>query len=170
VDKVHESTGANEQSNTNHVDTYAVRGAVTWAPQSNFTITPALYLQHRDQNNTDDFWMALSDPSSGTFRTATPERMKDDDQFYLPSLKLDLTLGNVELISDTSFFKRKEDVNGYSGTLYNLSYFQQLVDSDTDPDGRTCTGGICAADAGHEQPLLLPTGLNLPGYPDNYIS
>jgi outer membrane receptor protein involved in Fe transport len=81
-------------------------------------------------------------------------------------------LGGVELISDTSFFKRKEDVNGYSGTLYNLSYFQQLVDSDEDPEGDTCPGGLCASYAGlkNPPPLLLPAGLNLPGYPNNYVS
>ena len=170
VDQVNYATGATEQSNTNFMDTGAVRAAVEWQPSSNFTITPAIYYQHRKQNNIDDYWVSLSDPDSGDFRTGTPEKMQDDDAFYLPSLKADWDMGGVELISDTSFFKRKEDVNGYSGTLYNLSYFQQLVDSDTDPDGRKCTGGICAADKGDEQPLLLPTGLNLPGYPDTYIS
>jgi outer membrane receptor protein involved in Fe transport len=170
VDQVNYATGATEQSNTNYVNTYAVRGAVTWAPTSALTITPAIYMQHRNQNNIDDYWVSLSDPGSDVFRTGTPEKMQDDDAFYLPSLKMDYVGQDVELVSDTSFFKRNEDVNGYSGTLYNLSYFQQLVDADTDPDGRTCVGGICAADAGHEQPLLLPGGLNLPGYPDQYIS
>lgn len=170
VNQVNDATGATEQSNSNFSNTDALRAAVEWAPSSNFTVTPAIYYQQRKQNNIDDYWVSISDPDSGNYNTGTPEKMQDDDAFYLPSLKADWDLGGVELISDTSFFKRKEDVNGYSGTLYNLSYFQQLVDSDTDPDGRTCKGGICAADAGHEQPLLLATGLNLPGYPDNYIS
>jgi iron complex outermembrane receptor protein len=170
VDQVNAATGADEDSDTNSVNTYVVHGAVTWQPDSHLTITPGIYFQHREQNNLDDYWVSLSNPDSGNYNTGTPERMADDDAFYLPSLKMDWDLGSVELISDTSFFKRKEDVNGYSGTLYNLSYFQQLVDADTDPDGRTCTGGICAANAGNEQPLLLPTGLNLPGYPENYIS
>ncbi|HEX3675150.1 MAG TPA: TonB-dependent receptor plug domain-containing protein, partial [Rhizomicrobium sp.] len=170
VDQVNYASGANEQSNTNNVNTYAVHGAITWEPDSHITITPGIYFQHRNQNNIDDYWTAISDPSSGTFNTGTPEHMRDDDEFYMPTLKMDWDLGGVEVIADSSFFKRKENVNGYSGTLYNLSYFQQLVDADQDPEGDTCTGGICAANAGHETPLLLPTGLNLPGYPADYIS
>ncbi|HEX3808398.1 MAG TPA: TonB-dependent receptor [Rhizomicrobium sp.] len=172
VDLVNSGTGATTDSNTNHTDTYALRGALTWQPIANLTITPAIYYQHRDENNIDDYWIGLSNPGSGDFRTGTPEPMQDKDHFYLPSLKMDWNLGDVELISNTSYFKRDESVNGYSGTLYNLSYFQQLVDSNSDPWGRTCTAGLCAAYAGlrHPPPLLLPAGFDLPGYPDNYVS
>ncbi|HEY1836453.1 MAG TPA: TonB-dependent receptor [Rhizomicrobium sp.] len=172
VDQVDSANGATDQSNTNYVNTYALRGAVTWAPTSALTITPAIYMQQRKQNNLDDFWLGLSNVDSGNLNTGTPEQMQDDDSFYLPSLKMDYAGRDVEVISDTSFFKRKESVNGYSGTLYNLSYFQQLVDGDSDPWGRKCVAGLCAAYAGMASPppLLLADGLNLPGYPGNYIS
>jgi len=34
-------------------------------------------------------------------------------------------------------------VNGYSGTLYNLSYFQQILLDGTDPEGTTCGPPQC---------------------------
>ncbi len=57
-------------------------------------------------------------------------------------------LGAVALISNTSYFKRT-NFSGYSGTLYDLSYYQSL-----------CDGG-CSV-----YPFLTPTGINpaLPFY------
>ena len=174
IDKVDDETGAVTEPDTNHVGTYVVRGAVTWAPTSDLTITPAVYYQNRSQNNADQYWVSLSDPDNGRFVTATPENMGDRDHFVLPSLKLDYDLGSVEIISDTSYFDRRDIVNNYSGTLYNLSYFQQLVDRNHDPNYNPCIGGLCLDYAALRKkdrpPLLLPDGLNLPGYGEDYIS
>ena len=80
-----------------------------------------------------------------------------------------MTFGKVKIISNTSYYNRLERVNGYSGTIYNLSYFQQFLQPKpfnsqygrpTDPRGRPC--GPCQ----DLYPLLTPTGLNLPGLPD----
>src|SRR6202012_3157593 len=119
---------------TNYVDTYVLRGALTWAPAPGLTITPSVYYQNRDRHNADQYWVGLSDPDQGKYVTGTPERMGDRDHFVLPSLKAEYDLGSVTLISNTSYFDRREIVNDYSGTLYNLSYFQQLVDRDHDPN------------------------------------
>ncbi|MEI9929067.1 MAG: TonB-dependent receptor [Rhizomicrobium sp.] len=174
IDKVDDQTGALDQSGTNFVNSYVLRGALAWQPTGKLTITPSIYYQNRDQNNADQFWTALSDPDNGDFVTATPERMADRDRFALSSLKMDYDLGAVEIISNTSYFDRREIVNNYSGTLYNLSYFQQLVDRNDDPNYDPCTGGLCEqyAPLKHKDrpPLLLSNGLNLPGYGDDYIS
>src|ERR1700749_5305677 len=174
IDKVDDQTDQVTQKDTNYVDTYVLRGALAWQPTNGLTITPAIYYQNRDQNNLDQFWTALSDPDDGHFVTATPENMVDPDHFALSSLKMDYDLGSVEIISNTSYFDRREIVNNYSGTLYNLSYFQQLVDRDHDPNYDPCPGGLCAQYAllkkKDRPPLLLTDGLDLPGYGDDYIS
>ncbi len=41
-------------------------------------------------------------------------------------MKIEGDLGFARLISNTSFFKRKEET-GYDGTLYNLGFYQQGV-------------------------------------------
>ncbi len=167
IDKVNYMTGATEQSDTNSVDTYVIRGSLLWQPTSKLTITPSIYFQNRDQNNIDDYWVGLSDPSHGVYKTATPENMGDKDHFVLPDFKIDYDFGGTELISNTSYFDRHEVVQDYSGTLYNLSYFQRAVDNGLDPDFVTpCTGGLCASYIGNPSPppLLTPNGIDLPGF------
>jgi outer membrane receptor protein involved in Fe transport len=167
IDKVNYMTGATEQSDTNSVDTYVIRGSLLWQPTAKLTITPSIYFQNRDQNNLDDYWVGLSDPSHGVYKTATPENMGDKDHFVLPDLKVDYDFGGVELISNTSYFDRHEVVQDYSGTLYNLSYFQRSVDNHLNPDFvTTCTGGLCAYYNSNPipPPLLTPNGIDLPAY------
>ena len=172
--------------NANRSDTYVLRGALTWAATPNLSITPAINYEKRDQHNHDEYWVSTSNPGSGQFNSGTPDRMADADRFYLPSLKIDWDLGPVKLISDTSYYNRRERVNGYSGTLYNLSYFQHFTtNTDPDPfdDGTSFTPGQsfnpidpeyvtpagCATAAQGQRgcitgPLLNANGLNLPGF------
>ncbi|HEX3675286.1 MAG TPA: TonB-dependent receptor [Rhizomicrobium sp.] len=189
IDKVDYTTGATLQSNTNSVDTYVIRGAMLWQPTTAFSVTPSIFYQNRNQNNIDDYWVGLSDPSHGDYKTGTPENMGDKDHFVLPALKIDDDLGGVELISNTSYFNRHEVVQDYSGTLYDLSYFQQgMTQLDptqrdplaahhpygayTDPGGVPCRGGICGQNNIDQYTvpgftpaqLLLPAGINLPGF------
>lgn len=173
IDKVDYMTGATLQSDSNSVNTYVVRAALRWQPLGSLTITPSVYYQSRDQNNLDQYWVGLSNPDRGIYKTATPENMADKDHFVLPALKADWDLGSVELISDTSYFSRQERVQDYSGTLYNLSYFQQSVDIGLNPDFVTpCTGGLCGAIAAQiaidpsfvGAPLLTSNGIDLPGF------
>src|SRR6185312_7388763 len=99
------------QSNTNDVDTYVVRAALTWKPIPDLTLTPNVFYQNRDQNNIDDYWVGISHPDSGDYRTATPENMSDKDHFTLAALKGDWVIGDVEMISNTSYFTRDQLVH-----------------------------------------------------------
>jgi outer membrane receptor protein involved in Fe transport len=166
IDKVDYMTGARIQANTNSVGTFVTRGSLLWQPMQNLAITPSIYFQNRNQNNLDQYWVGISDPNSGVFKTGTPENMADKDHFLLPALKIDYDMGGVELISDTSYFYRHEHVQDYSGTLYDLSYFQRSVDFGLTPGGTPCTGGLCLFYEGvaNPPPLLTPTGIDLPGY------
>jgi outer membrane receptor protein involved in Fe transport len=155
------------ESNTNSVDTYVVRGAVTWQPIASLTITPSVFYQNRYQNNIDDYWVGISNPGSGDYRTGTPENMKDRDHFTLSALKADYDLGFGELISNTSFFDRTQLVQDYSASLYDLSYFQGIVHDRYNPDYvDKCSAGLCGFYRATHDPswLLTPTGFDLPGY------
>ena len=61
------------------------------------------------------------------FLSGTPDRMADRDRFYPADPEDRVGLPAVKFISNTSYYDRLEQVNGYSGTLYNLSYFQHFL-------------------------------------------
>jgi iron complex outermembrane recepter protein len=154
---------ATTDKNANRADTYVLRAAVAWRPIENLTVTPAVNYQKRDQHNYDNYWVSISNPGNGKYLSGTPDRMADPDRFVMPSLKVEYQLPGMTFISNSSYYDRKERVNGYSGTLYNLSYFEQITGAGNDPMGNPCAGACTS-------PLLLPKGLNLPGYPGKYVS
>jgi len=164
VDRVDYQTLGVTDGDANRVDTYVLRAALAWTPIENLTITPGIDYQKRDQHNYDDYWVSISNPSADQFLSGTPDRMADPDRFYLATLKVEYDLPAVRIISNTSYYDRLERVNGYSGTLYNLSYFQQIIANGVDPQGNPCTNNCQAL-----YPLLTPTGPNVPGLP-NYLA
>jgi len=163
IDRVDYQTLDATQNNANYADTYAFRGALTWAPTANLKITPGIDYQNRDQNNYDYYWLSISQP--GNLRSGTPDRQGDYDHFYMPTLKVEWDAGPVKVISDTSYYNRGEKVGGYSGTLYNLSYFQHFLTGSSqlqsvygypsDPQGTQCTNNC-----GSLYPLLNANGPN----------
>ena len=188
VDRFNGGDVGGVEKDANYTDTYVLRGAVTLAPIDNLTITPSVNYENRDQHNHDEYWVGTSNPGSGDFNSGTPELMGDSDHFVLPAIKIEWDAGPVNLISNTSYYARKESVNGYSGSLYNLSYFQHFT-SNTDPDPYDDGTNVIPGDppnpidpqfntplgCGATPPvvskpgcvignLLTPTGLNLPGF------
>jgi outer membrane receptor protein involved in Fe transport len=194
INHVDPYSGKTIDNNDNYSNTFAGRAAFSWQVTPDLNVTPSVFYQNRRVNNDDEYWVALSNPSSGKYINETPERMGDRDRFTLPALKVDWTPAGsgIEVISDTSYFQRHQSVQDYSGTLYNLSYFQQSMSNPgfydmtqgaptvpgnplgtyVDPDGVACSGGLCAANtaATHANPAFIPTpllgvaGINLPGF------
>ena len=164
IDRVDYQTLRPTDTNANHVDTTSLRAAFTWAPTENLTITPSVFFQKRNEHNYDRYWVSISDPNNGKFLSGTPDRQADPDRFYLPAVKAQYDWGKIQFISNTSYYNRRERVGGYSGTLYNLSYFQQITGAGTDPQGTPCDA-FCYGPA----PLLNATGPNLPGF-GSYVS
>nr|WP_310524847.1 TonB-dependent receptor [Polymorphobacter sp.] len=135
IDRVDYRTLKTTDANSNKVDTYVIQGALTWALGDSIRATPSIFYQNRKAATNNNFWVGISDRENGDFLNGTPDRQPDNDRFVLPALKLEWESEAVKVISNTSYYDRKQVVGGYSGTLYNLSLFQQLTGSADDPEG-----------------------------------
>ena len=111
------------QHNANYANSYLARLDAIWAINDRWQVRPGFYYQSRVSNNTDDYWPLYSDPGRDRFVSGDPDRRERPDKFYLPSLKITGEFGAFELISDTSYYHRK-DTSAYEGTIYNLGFYQ----------------------------------------------
>jgi outer membrane receptor protein involved in Fe transport len=156
IDRV-DPTAADPQSavvdkNANHGQTLLLRLAALWKPSEQWSVTPSIYYQNRQVHDISNYWPIYSKPSSDSYIDGDPNARSTPDKFYLPALKIQGDFDAFQVISNTSYYHRKEQ-SGYEGTLYNLGFYQSL--------------------AGLTTPLLDSNGIHLGGFtPDitNYRS
>ena len=123
IDLVDPTTLATTDRNANYDNTLLIRVAALWAASDNWAVTPGIYYQDRYRNNFESYWPILSNPGSDHYVSADPTKRTFPDTFYLPSLKVEGDFGAFRLISNTSYYHRK-DTSGYEGTEYNLGFYQ----------------------------------------------
>jgi iron complex outermembrane recepter protein len=123
INRVDPTSGAALDRNINRSGTFVGRLAAVWQPTSAVSVTPSILYQHQKKDDDSTYWPAYSNPGAGQFNTATPERIPNDDEYYLPAVKLQWNLGGSELIANGSYFHRKQ-ITAYQGTVYDLSYYQ----------------------------------------------
>jgi iron complex outermembrane recepter protein len=162
IDRIDPTTLALDQKNANFDESVLYRLAFIWAPAVGWTVTPSIYYQDRYRNDVESYWPLYSNPSNNEFVNANPTQRSDPDRFYLPALKIEGNLGFAKLISNTSYFHRKEET-GYDGTIYNLGFYQSAVFLNTNPDGTT-------SPASSPYPLIDGSGIHLPANLTNYRS
>ena len=125
-DRMDPQTLAVTDRHANRANTMNARLAFLWQPAEGVQVTPSIIYQNSRKHDESTFWPAYSNMSSGTFYNATPERIPVPDEFYLPALKIEASLGKTRLISNTSYYHRTE-TSGYQGTVYDLSYYQEQM-------------------------------------------
>jgi iron complex outermembrane recepter protein len=124
IDRVDPTSGALVDSNANREGDLVARLAMSWRPIEALTITPSIFYQNDQKHDVSTYWPIFSNPSAGVFNDANPDRTPVPDRFYLIALKAEADLGKVRLFSNSSYYNRNE-LTGYEGTLYDLSYYQQ---------------------------------------------
>jgi outer membrane receptor protein involved in Fe transport len=139
--------------NANHADNVMIRLAALWAPADNWSVTPSIFYQNRNQHDVSNYWPLYSNPSRDDYISGNPTQRPTPDRFYLPALKVQGDFGAFQLISNTSYYHRTEST-GYDGTLYNLGFYQ------------TFTG----IQDGVSFPLVDGNGIHLPADITNYRS
>jgi len=170
VDRVDPTTRAKLARNVDRSSSLMLRLVGLWQPASGFTVTPSLLYQNRDKNDQGTYWPAYSDPSAGKFNTATPERIPNVDEYELAAVKLQWDLGKSAIISNSSYYHRRE-TTGYQGTVYDLAYYQSLGWSGNPNNfsffgcGPTSVATTMPCDW---YPLIDANGLHLPAGFSNY--
>jgi len=161
-------TAANPQNavtarNANYTESYLLRVAGLWAPNDRWSVTPSFYFQRHDLHDDSAYWPVFSNVDANSFLNGDPSPRSEPDAFYLPALKIEGSFDAFHLISNTSFYHRKEQ-SGYDGTLYNLGFYQaqpQLANPNAAPVWPQ-------EDFNVPFPLLDGTGLHLPADIANY--
>ena len=126
IDRVDPQTLALTDKHANRANTMVARLAFTWQPADGVLVTPSVMYQNSRKHDQSTFWNAYSDMSAGHFNNATPERIPTPDEFYLPALKIEADIGHTKLVSNTSYYHRREET-GYQGTVYDLAYYQSQM-------------------------------------------
>lgn len=128
--------------NINKVDDQEFRAALKWKPTPALTITPSLYYQRVDAKDISAFNLELPN-----YQAQKQVREPSIDTLFTPNVTVNWDLGQADLISSTSFFRRKFDrtQNGSAYNSYSLSTFL------------TSTG-----DGGNAPPALIDAIAGLP--------
>ncbi len=156
INDINPVTLAPVEQNANFANTYLARLAVLWAPNANWQITPSIYYQNSRHNDINNFWPLYSNPGSNNFVNADPSQRPVPDRFYLTSLKIQGDLGAAQLISNTSYYDRRNQ-DGYEGTLYNLGFYQLYA-------------YLPPYSTGASYPLIDGSGIHLPAGATDYVS
>jgi len=109
------------EKDINDADNYSGKIALGWRPFEQLTVTPSFYYQKVESNGRPQYWQAQSDVDGQDFRTGIYNKEPSSDKFTLPALKVEYDLGGIDLISNTSYFKRdREQVLDYATFLSTL--------------------------------------------------
>jgi outer membrane receptor protein involved in Fe transport len=171
IDRVDPTSRVVTEHNANHADAYMLRLAAVWQPVANLTFTPSIVYQNSKKHDESTYWPAYSDPDSGHFNNATPERLPVPDKYYLPALKIEANFAHSQLISNTSYFSRDEQT-AYQGTVYDLNYYQALGWPDNPNTGGLSCGptSVATSPPCDWYPLLDGNGMHLPPGFENFQS
>jgi iron complex outermembrane receptor protein len=164
IDRVDPTTRDVVEKNINHSGTLLGRLAALWQPSASVSVTPSILYQNLQKHDDSTYWPAYSNAGAGNFNTATPERIPNDDQYYLPALKVEWDLGKSSIIANASYFHRNQ-ITAYQGTVYDLGYYQVAGSFfgvpcvPTPAATNTCPGPV---------PLIDGSGIHLPPQFANY--
>jgi outer membrane receptor protein involved in Fe transport len=100
--------GITTEENANRWNTVTARLAVKWKVSDALEITPSIYYQRLQINDTAAYWIALSNPADNIYRNGNYGTNPSSDPFTLSAVKIKWDLGFASLISNTSFYDRNQ--------------------------------------------------------------
>ncbi|QYF95234.1 TonB-dependent receptor [Massilia sp. PAMC28688] len=134
-------------TNINEVDDQELRMALKWKPSAALTVLPSLYYQRVDARDISAFNLELP-----AYQAQKQVREPSIDTLLTPNVTVNWDLGKADLLSSTSFFRRKFDrtQNGSAYNSYSLSTFLTSTE-----DGGTAPPELIDAIAGLPSAVYL---------------
>jgi iron complex outermembrane recepter protein len=96
------------EPDSNWQQTVTLRAALKWAVNDNVSITPSVYYQRLNINDTAVYWVGLSNSRENQFNNGNALNNPSRDPFLLSAIKLDWNLGFAQLVSNTSYLHRDQ--------------------------------------------------------------
>jgi outer membrane receptor protein involved in Fe transport len=126
VDRRSWYTNALTEKNANHTESNSARLALAYAPTENLVITPSVFYQRIDARGTSSFFLPndpvlpsdvarfanqadMGDPSKGDYVDARNIDQWAVQSITMPALKIDWQFAAMQLISNTSYYDRKQE-------------------------------------------------------------
>ncbi|WP_164549771.1 TonB-dependent receptor [Altericroceibacterium xinjiangense] len=104
-----------EEEDVNSINTLVLQGSLRWEPSAYVTVLPSVFFQKVETGDANIFWENFSDRENGDFRQGNALGQPSNDKFVLPSLNIEVDLGGVQLVSNTSYFYRDQSaINDYT--------------------------------------------------------
>lgn len=121
---------------SNWQQTATFRAALKWKVTDAVSITPSIYYQRLQINDTAAYWVDLSNPGASVYRNGNAGMNPSTDPFWLGAIKLDWDLGFAHLVSNTSYLSREQhSVSDYSQYLRAVYTLFGLLPSTFPPPG-----------------------------------
>ncbi|MGC4027683.1 MAG: TonB-dependent receptor [Steroidobacteraceae bacterium] len=122
VDRINWNNNQVIQPDSNWDEVKSLRGALKWAVSDQLTLTPSVYYQDTNINDSSAYWEGYSNHGSRQFISANPVRTPTGDHFTLTALKTQYDFERVSLISNTSWLDRS-NANVYDASTLDLATF-----------------------------------------------
>jgi outer membrane receptor protein involved in Fe transport len=128
IDRMNYDTGEKVDGNANWERTYVLRGALGFKPTETLTVTPSLFFQKQYQAERSQYWENISDIGDVDYRSGNTNREPRRDRFYIPAIKTEWDMGGTTLVSNTSWFDRRQNVKlDYTNYLRALRTGEPLI-------------------------------------------
>jgi outer membrane receptor protein involved in Fe transport len=117
------------EEDSNSGTTFVANAALTFAPTDNLTITPSVFFQQVDRHDASTYWTWREDsprPDLPVFQSGEGIPSWGKDRAALYSVKAELNLGGVSLISNSAITDRKASSRDDS-TAYLIDVFQGSI-------------------------------------------
>ena len=125
------TTGTLVEKDSNHQTSDILRAALRFTPTDSLDITASVFWQDLYNNDSNSYWLNLSDPGKSEFRQGNNQSQPAWDEFIIPSLSVEYDAGPVTLISNTSIFDRNQRaINDYTAFERAIYYGSYLSDPD----------------------------------------
>ncbi|WEK43979.1 MAG: TonB-dependent receptor [Candidatus Sphingomonas colombiensis] len=147
IDHLNTQTGRLERANANEQRSIAARFALAFRPVDDLTITPSIFYQRINLDDTSTVWEQTKDPayaylnytnaSKDVYGQAYPLRQPYHQNFILPALKIEYNGPGFDVISNTSYYRRHEnginDFTPFEVPMWTSFFTPKAVSLPTNP-------------------------------------